>query len=154
MYTEKTALTAADFINDQVLPFFDSYSLPLLRILTDRGTEYCGIREHHPFQLFLYLNDIDHSRTKARHPQTNGCTERFNQTLLDEFYQVAFRKKIYTSLDEIQTDLDEFLHGYNTRRTNQGKHCKGRTPMDTFTDGLDLCRTYIHDRKDGDLEAA
>lgn len=154
VYTEKTALTAADFINSQVLPFFDSYSLPLLRILTDRGTEYCGVREHHPFQLFLYLNDIEHSRTKARHPQTNGCTERFNQTLLDEFYQVAFRKKIYTTLDEIQTDLDEFLHRYNTQRTNQGKHCKGRTPMDTFTDGLDLCRTYIHDRKEVDLEAA
>ena len=154
VYTEKTAMTAADFINDKVLPFFDSYSLQLLRILTDRGTEYCGVREQHPFQLFLYLNDIDHSRTKARHPQTNGCTERFNQTLLDEFYQVAFRKKIYTTLDEIQTDLDEFLRKYNTQRTNQGKHCKGRTPMDTFTDGLDLCRTYIHDRKEDDLEAA
>jgi transposase InsO family protein len=154
VYTEKTALTAADFINDKVLPFFDSHNLPLLRVLTDRGTEYCGIREQHPYQLFLYLNDIDHSRTKARHPQTNGCTERFNQTLLDEFYQVAFRKKIYTSLDEIQTDLDGFLHKYNTKRTNQGKHCKGRTPMDTFTDGLELCRTYIHDRKEDNLEAA
>lgn len=154
VYTEKTALTAADFINDKVLPFFDSQNLPLLRVLTDRGTEYCGIREQHPFQLFLYLNDIDHSRTKARHPQTNGCTERFNRTILDEFYQVAFRKKIYTSLEEIQTDLDEFLHRYNTERTNQGKRCKGRTPMDTFTDGLDLCRTYIHDRKEDDLDAA
>jgi len=154
VYIEKTALTAADFMNDKVLPFFDSHNLPLLRILTDRGTEYCGVREHHPFQLFLYLNDIEHSRTKARHPQTNGCTERFNQTILDEFYQVAFRKKIYTSLNEIQTDLDSFLNRYNTQRTNQGKHCKGRTPMDTFTDGLELCRTYIHDRKEGDLEAA
>jgi transposase InsO family protein len=154
VYTEKTAVTAADFINDKVLPFFDSQNLPLLRVLTDRGTEYCGIREQHPYQLFLYLNDIDHSRTKARSPQTNGCTERFNQTLLDEFYQVAFRKKMYTTLKEIQADLDEFLHRYNTRRTNQGKHCKGRTPMDTFTDGLELCRSYIHDRKEGDLEAA
>lgn len=86
--------------------------------------------------------------------QTNGCTERFNQTLLDEFYQVAFRKKLYTSLEEIQTDLDEFLKRYNTKRTNQGKHCKGRTPTETFTDGLALCRTYIHNRKEVDLEAA
>jgi transposase InsO family protein len=139
LYTEKTAMTAADFLNDRVLPFFDSQNVRLLRVLTDRGTEYCGIRENHPFQLFLYLNDIDHSRTKARHPQTNGCTERFNQTLLDEFYQVNFRKKVYTSLEDIQTDLDQFLHRYNTQRTNQGKHCNGRTPMDTFTEGLDLC---------------
>jgi transposase InsO family protein len=154
VYTEKTAVTAADFLNDKVLPFFDSHNLPLLRVLTDRGTEYCGIRENHPYQLFLYLNDIDHSRTKVRSPQTNGCTERFNQTLLDEFYQVAFRKKVYSSLEDIQADLEEFLHRYNAKRTNQGKHCKGRTPMDTFIDGLDLCRTYIHDRKEGDLEAA
>jgi hypothetical protein len=110
--------------------------------------------ENHPFQLFLYLNGIEHSRTKARHPQTNGCTERFNQTLLDEFYQVAFRKKVYTTLEDIQADLDNFLHTYNTKRTNQGKFCNGRTPMDTFTQGLDLCRTYIHDRKEVDLEVA
>ena len=145
---------AADFLNDKVLPFFDSHNLPLLRVLTDRGTEYCGARENHSYQLFLYLNDIEHSKTKARHPQTNGCTERFNQTLLDEFYQVAFRKKVYTSLEEIQADLDQFLHKYNTQRTNQGKHCKGRTPMETFTEGLELCRTYLHDRKEVDLEAA
>jgi transposase InsO family protein len=154
VYIEKTAITAADFLNDKVLPFFDSHNLPLLRVLTDRGTEYCGVRETHPYQLFLYLNDIDHSRIKARHPQTNGCTERFNQTLLDEFYQVAFRKKVYSTLEEIQADLDEFLQQYNTRRTNQGKHCNGRTPMDTFTEGLDLCRSYLHYRKEVDLEAA
>lgn len=154
IYTEKTAVTSADFLNDKVLPFFDSHNLPLLRVITDRGTEYCGIRENHPYQLFLYLNGIEHTRTKARHPQTNGCTERFNQTLLDEFYKVTFRKKVYTSLEDIQTDLDEFLQRYNTKRTNQGRHCKGRTPMVTFTDGLELCRTYIHDRKEVDLEAA
>lgn len=154
LYTEKTAVTSADFLNDKVLPFFDSHNLPLLRVITDRGTEYCGIRENHPYQLFLYLNGIEHTRTKARHPQTNGCTERFNQTLLDEFYKVTFRKKVYTSLEDIQADLDEFLQRYNAKRTNQGRHCKGRTPMETFTDGLELCRTYIHDRKEVDLEAA
>jgi len=154
LYTDKTALTAADFLNDKVLPFFDSHNVRLLRTLTDRGTEYCGVRENHPYQLYLYLNDIEHSRTKARHPQTNGITEKFNQTLLDEFYKVAFRKKVYTSLEEIQVDLDEFLHTYNTQRTNQGKYCKGSTPMDTLIDGLDLCRTYVHDREEVMKEAA
>ncbi len=146
LYTEKTAITAADFLNDRVLPFFDSYDIPVLRILTDRGTEYCGSRENHPYQLFLYLNDIEHTKTKARNPQTNGCTERFNQTLLDEFYKVAFRKKVYSSLEEIQADLDEFLQEYNFQRTNQGRYCKGRTPMETFKEGLDLCRQYLHNR--------
>jgi transposase InsO family protein len=154
LYTEKTAVTAADFLNDKVLPFFDSHNIPLVRILTDRGTEYCGIRETHPYQLFLYLNDIEHTKTKARHPQTNGITERFNQTLLDEFYSVFFRKKVYTSLEEIQADLDAFLITYNTQRTNQGKHCKGKTPMDTFINGLDLCKQYVHDRTEVMKQAA
>lgn len=79
VYTDKTALTAADFLNDKVLPFFDSQGIRLLRTLTDRGTEYCGHPDTHPYQLFLHLNDMEHSRTKARHPQTNGCTERLNQ---------------------------------------------------------------------------
>lgn len=148
LYLEKTAVTAADFLNDKVLPVFDEHGIPVLRMLTDRGTEYCGVREIHPYELFLYLNDIEHSRTKARHPQTNGCTERFNQTLLDEFYKVAFRKKVYTSLDEIQADLDEFLREYNEERSNQGKYCQGRVPMATFIEGLELCKQYVYAGKE------
>lgn len=154
LYTEKTAVTAADLLNDKVLPFFDSHNLPLLRVLTDRGSEYCGRKESHAYQLFLYLNDIEHSRTKTRSPQTNGCTERLNQTLLDEFYKVAFRKKVYTSLEQIQADLDEFLNTYNTERTNQGRYCNGRTPLQTLTEGLDLCKQYVHGRKEVPEEAA
>jgi len=155
LYLEKTALTAADFLNDKVLPFFDSKGVRLLRTLTDRGTEYCGVRESHPYQLYMYLNDIEHTRTKARHPQTNGCTERLNQTIMDEFYQVAFRKKLYTSLEEIQSDLDSFMETYNTKRTNQGKRCQGRTPMETFTDGLELCKQYVQENgKEVTKEAA
>ena len=136
VYVEKTAVIAADFLNDKVLPFFDERGMRVLRVLTDRGTEYCGVPEHHPYELFCYLNDVEHSKTKVRHPQTNGCTERLNQIILEEFYQVAFRKKLYTSLDEIQKDLDEFMDGYNNERTNQGKHCQGRTPMETFKAGM------------------
>lgn len=143
LYTEKNALVAADFLNDKVLPFFDSQSIRLLRTLTDRGSEYCGIKEHHPYQLFLHLNDIEHSRTKARNPQTNGCTEKLNQTIQEEFYAVAFRRKLYTSLEEMQVDLDQFMENYNERRTNQGKRCQGRTPMETFLAGLPLYQQYV-----------
>ena len=143
LYTEKTALAATDFLNDRVLPFFDSHGIRLLRTLTDRGTEYCGVQDQHPYELFCYLNDVEHTKTKARHPQTNGCTERMNQIILDEFWQVAFRKKIYKTLDEIQTDLDAYLVRYNEHRTNQGRHCDGRTPMQTFIDGKTLCERYV-----------
>lgn len=138
LYTTKTPITAADLLNDCVLPFFESYELPLLRILTDRGTEYCGKVEHHDYQLFLAINEIEHTKTKAYSPQTNGIAERFHKTILQEFYQVTFRKKIYQSLDELQKDLDAWLDFYNNERTHQGKMCCGRTPMMTLVDGINI----------------
>jgi len=139
LYTTKTPITSADLLNDRVLPFFEGLSLPLLRILTDRGTEYCGKAESHDYQLYMAINDIDHTKTKARHPQTNGICERFHKTVLQEFYQVTFRKKIYTDIDSLQEDLDIWLDYYNNERTHQGKMCCGRTPMDTLEDGKTIC---------------
>ena len=104
-------------------------------MLTDRGTEYCGKVEAHDYELYLGVSGIEHTKTKARHPQTNGICERFHKTIFHEFYQVAFRKKIYKSLEELQTDLDQWLDHYNNERTHQGKMCCGRTPMQTFLDG-------------------
>ena len=138
LYTNKTPITAADMLNEKVLPYYEEHGLPMLRILTDRGTEYCGKPEQHDYQLYLALNDIDHTRTKARHPQTNGIVERFNKTILTEFYQVTFRKKIYATLDQLQSDLDEWIVKYNTERTHQGKMCCGRTPFETLLDGQRL----------------
>jgi len=140
LYKQKTALTAADLLNDKVLPFFHGHGVNISRILTDRGTEYCGKVEHHEYQLYLAVNDIDHTRTKVRHPQTNGICERFHRTILDNFYRVAFRKKIYVGIEELQKDLDEWLLEYNNKRTHQGKMCNGRTPMQTFTDGKEVYR--------------
>ena len=98
----------------------------VIRILTDRGTEYCGKLESHDYQLYLGVNGIKHTRTKARHPQTNGICERFHKTILHEFYQ------------ERQNDLDIWLEHYNTERTHQGKMCCGRTPMQTLLEGKKL----------------
>lgn len=138
LYTAKTGLTAADLINDKVVPFFEEQKIPLLRILTDRGSEYCGKAEKHEYQLILALNDIDHTRTKARSPQTNGICERFHKTILNEFYQVTFRKKVYSSLDDLQIDLDLWIIKYNKHRTHQGKMCCGRTPWQTMLEAMNI----------------
>ena len=138
LYTSKVPVTAADILNDRVLPFFEEENIPILRVLTDRGTEFCGSPDKHPYQLYLQLNDIDHSKTKVRSPQTNGICERFHQTVLNEFYRITFRKKIYSDIETLQMDLDEYMVEYNTERTHQGKRCKGRTPMETFIDGKKL----------------
>jgi transposase InsO family protein len=143
LYTTKTPIAAADMLNDRVLPFYQDQQVPLLRILTDRGSEYCGRVEQHDYQLYLAVNDIDHTRTKAQSPQTNGICERFHKTILNEFYQVAFRKKIYGTLEELQADLDAWMHAYNHERTHQGKMCCGRTPMATLEDGKLICREKL-----------
>ncbi len=140
LYDRKTAITAADLLNDRVIPFFDGHDIALSRILTDRGTEYCGNHERHQYELYLAVEDIDHSRTKTRSPQTNGIVERFHKTILHEFYQVAFRKRLYRSIDELQDDLDQWMRGYNETRPHQGRWCYGKTPMQTFNDTLPLAK--------------
>jgi transposase InsO family protein len=139
LYTTKTPITSADLLNDKVLPFYEQHQLPLLRILTDRGTEFCGKAETHDYQLYLAVNDIEHTKTKARSPQTNGICERFHKTLNQEFYQVTFRKKIYRDLESLQLDLDQWIEYYNNERTHQGKMCCGRTPIETLEDGKAIC---------------
>jgi transposase InsO family protein len=140
LYDRKTPLTAADLLNDRVVPFFDQHEVKLCRVLTDRGTEYCGNPEHHEYELYLAVEDVDHSRTKTKNPQTNGIVERFHKTVLDEFYRVAFRKRIYGSISELQGDLDAWIRTYNEERPHQGRWCFGKTPMQTFLDALPLAR--------------
>ena len=134
LYDRKTPITAADLLNDRVIPFYENADVPLQRILTDRGTEYCGTHDRHEYELYLAVENIDHTRTKAKSPQTNGIVERFHKTMLDEFYRIAFRKKLYRSIEELQTDLDAWLVEFNSARPHQGRWCFGKTPMQTFLD--------------------
>ena len=140
LYDRKSALTAADLLNDRVLPFYDAQEVKLTRVLTDRGTEYCGNPEHHEYELYLAVEDVDHSRTKAKNPQTNGIVERFHKTVLDEFYRVALRKRIYGSIAELQADLDAWTRSYNEDRPHQGRWCFGKTPMQTFLDAVPIAQ--------------
>ena len=143
LYTTKTPITAADLLNDRVLPMLEESGVGLLRILTDRGTEYCGRPERHDYQLYLAVNDIDHTKTKAYSPQTNGICERFHRTVKEEFYEITFRKNLYTELEALQADLDAWVESYNTERCHQGKMCCGRTPMQTLLDGRELWEAKV-----------
>jgi transposase InsO family protein len=146
LYDRKNALVAADTLNDRVLPFFEEQDVSLLRVLTDRGTEYCGQREHHEYELYLAIENIDHTKTKARSPQTNGICERFHRTMQDEFYSIAFRKRFYSSLEDLQADVDRWLQEYNENRPHSGKYCFGKTPMQTFLDSKHLAHEKAIDR--------
>jgi len=140
LYTEKTPITAADLLNDRVLPLFEVHDIPLARILTDRGSEYCGAHDRHPYELYLAVNDIEHTRTRIRRPQTNGICERFQKTVLNEFYRVTLRRTFYPGVAELQRDLDAWIEMYNEQRPHQGRWCYGKTPMQTFLDSIALAR--------------
>lgn len=146
LYDRKNALVAADILNDKVIPWFEEQDVRVLRILTDRGTEYCGAREHHEYELYLAVEDVDHSRTKAKSPQTNGICERFHQTIQNEFYAIAFRKKLFKDIDELQNDVDNWMREYNELRTHTGKYCFGKTPLETFMESKHLANEKMLDR--------
>jgi transposase InsO family protein len=145
LYDRKTPLVAADLLNDRVIPFFDEHGVMLQRVLTDRGTEYCGAPERHEYELYLAVENIDHTRTKVKSPQTNGIVERFHRTVLNEFYRVAFRRKIYLRIEELQRDLDLWLKEYNEARPHQGRWCYGKTPLQTFTEAVPLAHEKMLD---------
>jgi transposase InsO family protein len=143
LYTSKHAITSADILNDRVLPFFDEQQIPLLRVLTDRGTEFNGRPENHEYELYLQIEGVDHSKTKVRHPQSNGICERLHRTMQEEFYAITFRKKLYDSLELLQADLDEWLIYYNHERPHSGRYCYGKTPMQTFNESITLAKQKL-----------
>ena len=146
LYNTKHAITSADVLNDRVIPFFEQHQIPILRMLTDRGTEFNGRPENHEYELYLQLENIDHSKTKVRHPQTNGICERLHRTMQDEFYAVCFRTKLYQTLEELQLDLNKWMQHYNQERPHSGRYCFGKTPMETFKESLILAQQKLLDQ--------
>ena len=136
LYTSKVPVTAVHVLNDKVLPFFEEHKCPIITILSDNGREYCGRPDHHPFELFLQLEDIEHRTTRVRRPQSNGIVERLHRTLLDEHFRIQGRIKFYESLEEMQSDLDSYLQIYNYERAHQGRNMNGRTPHQAFVEGI------------------
>lgn len=131
LHTTKTPEAAVAVVHNDVLPFYREKSLEVSAILTDNGREYCG-KDSHPFELYLALNDIEHRRTKVKSPRTNGFIERFNRTVLDEFFVEAFRATFYESVESLQRDLDAWLDHYNNMRPHQGYRNMGKRPIDTI----------------------
>jgi transposase InsO family protein len=138
IYLNKKADSAIDFVKSKVLPVYGIFGIPLDRILTDNGKEYTTHWEkgNHDYENFLASCSIRHTRIKTRCPKSNGMVERFNRTLLEEFYQIAMLEKVYTSLNELQDDLDQFILYYNFKRTNQGYRLKGKIPYQKFLNGM------------------
>jgi transposase InsO family protein len=136
LYTNKMPVTAVHVLNEDILPFFEEHNATITTILSDNGREFCGRADNHPYELFLQLEGIEHRTTRVRRPQSNGFVERLHRTLLDEHFRIMGRTKWYESIEEMQKDLEVYLHHYNHERTHQGRNMNGRTPYMAFIDGL------------------
>ena len=135
-YTNKLPVAAIHALNEDVLPFFEQHNAAITTVLSDNGREFCGRPDRHPYELFLQLEGIEHRTTKVRRPQSNGFGERPHRPLLDEHFRIEGRKTWYESVEQMQNDLDTYLHHYNRERTHQGRNMNGRVPYQAFIDGL------------------
>lgn len=137
VHSSKQPEASALLLHNDVLPLYTRWHLPVQAILTDNGREFCGTHAH-PYEVYLALNDIEHRRTKVRSPQTNGFVERFIRTAKEEFFKLAFLRKPYASLEELQADFDVWLLEYNTDRPHLGYRNMGRCPIETVQQFADL----------------
>jgi transposase InsO family protein len=128
LYTDKSAASAVDFIA-KIIALFKALAVVIFSVLTDNGKEYTSHwGSYHGFEDYLAKAGIKHKYTKVRCPWTNGYAERFNRTILEEFYQPALVSKNYGSIKELQADLNRYLYFYNFQRTHQGYRLKGSKP--------------------------
>jgi transposase InsO family protein len=130
LHVSKQPEAAVAALHNEVLPFYRDLDLPVGAVLTDNGREFCGT-ERHPDELYLALNDIEHRRTKVGTPRTNGFVERFNGTVLEEFFRPVLHQKLFESVEALQAELDAWLVHYNRERPHLGYRNQGRRPWET-----------------------
>ncbi|MDX2143064.1 MAG: IS481 family transposase [Rhodospirillaceae bacterium] len=136
LYTNKMPVTAVHLLNTDVIPTFEAHNAKIATVLSDNGREFCGRPDHHPYELFLQLEEIEHRTTRVKRPQSNGFVERLHRTLLDEHFRVEGRRTWFETVEEMQISLDAYLITYNTQRPHQGRGMNGRTPATVFVAGL------------------
>ena len=131
LYTDKSALSACDFM---IHVHNNSQDIPIESVLTDNGLEFTThhASKNHSFERLLSELNVRHRLTKVRHPWTNGACERLNRTILEEFYQLAFRTRIYETFEQLNDDLQKYLRIYNYQRTHQGKRTNCRVPAELY----------------------
>ena len=136
LHASKQPKIAVAFLNNVVLPFFQDLDLAVETIFTDNGREFRGNKSH-GYEIFLSLKGIQHPRPKARYSKPNGYLKRFKLIIMDDFFQNAFRTKIFKPLELLQKDLDLWIEHYNTKRPEPKIPNLGRSPIETIKQYLE-----------------
>jgi len=98
-------------------------------VLTDNGPEYIA----RSFTTALAAKALRHERIPPRSPNHNAVCERFQGTALQECWRPAFHRRRFTSIRQLQSEIDTWLIHYNTRRRNHSDYMRGRTPNQILT---------------------
>ena len=138
-------MTSVHVLNETVLPFFEEHEVRIYTILSDNWCEFCRRPYHHPYELFLQLEGIEHRTTKVRRPQSNGFIDR-QQCTVHCWMNPSYQGRVtwYESVEQMQTDLDSYQKHYNTQRPHQGWMMEGQTPYSMFKTGLKLIPKEVH----------
>ena len=67
---------------------------------------------------------------KAGRPDSNGCVERLQLTILEECWRPAFARSLVPRSTALERDLDEYLDYFNHDRAHTGRLTRGRVPAD------------------------
>ncbi|MDP9341207.1 MAG: integrase core domain-containing protein [Actinomycetota bacterium] len=124
---EKSARTAASFLEHQVLPVYREAGIALVEVVVDGGPEFKG-----EFTRTCRRLGISVHRLPPRSPDLNAFVERFQGTVLHLHYRTAFRYRFYTLARDIDADLQAWLRFYNFERPHRGYRTKGRRPAEIF----------------------
>jgi transposase InsO family protein len=93
-------------------------------VLTDNGSEF----KSSVFRQAIQELGAEHRFIRAGRPQTNGCVERVQRTVLEECWRPSFARSMVPSSTGLKRDLDAYVTGYNWYRSHNGWRNKGRTP--------------------------
>jgi transposase InsO family protein len=108
----------------QVIRHYRRHGVTVRAVLTDNGPEYRAAT----FTNALAAKELAHQRIPARSPNHNAVCERFQGTALQECWRPAFHRRRFSSIRQLQAEIDAWLNHYNTRRRNHSDFMQGRTP--------------------------
>ena len=96
----------------------------LQAVSTDNGSEF----RSQEFRGAVAKTGAEHRFIHAGRPQSNGCVERVQRTVLEECWRPSFGRSMIPKYIALRRDLVQYLRFYNFDRAHTGRHTAGRTP--------------------------
>jgi transposase InsO family protein len=96
----------------------------LKAVTTDNGSEFRA----EEFRIAVVHTGAKQRFIRAGRPQTNGCVERVQRTILEECWRPSFARSRVVKFTALRRDLEDYLDYYNWDRAHTGRHNHGQPP--------------------------